>query len=240
MATITSQDWDGVSAPSLPSGWTYDSGFATSTAASVSPPNALTVGSTGPLYAYYATPDGNGGNVRVKASFTIDQLQPTTGVYTYVFARGADIGTPGGRSLYYAGIDFELGVVFLGRLHPGGGDILDVLSAPFIGPYAAPLGTWFAVQLVALGSSLAVNIQDLSGGLWLQPSGTWGVTQADCLTASDTALTGEGYGGVMLHNVGDPSLSPYSDDFLFETIDNPATAARRPAVVVRPGHVFRD
>jgi hypothetical protein len=242
---ITSQDWDGVTSPALPSGWYFDLGFATATSAlAVSPassPNLLLqAGGVDERTAYYLAPDGSGGNVRVSASFSAGSIGTLPNTLVRVMGRGANlpnVATTPHRSCYSATIDMQGDAVSLEFWDGAGGGVttLGVLSVTLFGAYGLPAGTWVRLVLRLAGSAIAAQVQRLDTAEWLDREGAWVTTSdpVDCLSATDGSITGSGYAGLSLQNgqTGAESVQaePVADDFLFESL-----ADSKPRVAVVP------
>lgn len=237
MSVITSQNWDSVTAPALPSGWTYGTGFATTTTGPLpvpSSPNML----VGPgilnadQVAFFNTSDSVNGDVIVTAKFAMQGSGAggTPSARGSVCARGTNLNNAGTRTAYIAELDFLNNTAKLISVVSGTAATIVTFSAAFYGAYG-PGATWFTLRLQCDGSALAVSIQT-DGGQWLQPNGTWGATPLNCITATDGSVTGAGKAGLILYDANSETYSynVYTDDFLFESLDNPSVASRPRAV----------
>lgn len=217
---ITSQNWDGVTPPALPTGWAYDSGFATSarlgSIVPTSSPNMLVNGVVQAVVAYYQTADNAGGNVRVTSKFT-GQVSGTNDPIGAVFARGSTLAPTSQRTCYEADIDFYAQTISLWRYQQSQpAYLLGTVGASLIGAYAYAAGSWFTLQLICSGTTISVNVES-PDNLWLQTNGTWGATRVNCLQVTDVVVSGSGYGGLVLTN---GSGDAYTDDFLFESLND--------------------
>ncbi|MDR3638794.1 MAG: hypothetical protein P4L84_33615 [Isosphaeraceae bacterium] len=236
MSVITSQNWDGVTAPVLPSGWHYDGGFATGTGLAIplSSPNLLVSVDSSESTAYYLAADSSGGQVQVSAAFTSESIKGGfgLGVNTVgsVIARAANPASPTTRTCYRATIDFFAGQILLDKIVGGTATSLHILGASLIAPYGYMGGQWFTLQLICNGTAIAVNLES-PDGLWLQTDGTWGASQVNCISVTDLSVSGSGYAGLVM-NPGISGESPgdvYSDNFLFESLLDP-----KPQTIIVP------
>jgi hypothetical protein len=215
---IATQNWDGVTAPALPSGWTYGSGLSTTSTffASIVPtssPNALVTGVGGALqFATYGTLDGAGGNVSVSANF--NETTAANAARFGVFLRSNANPTVSTTSTFYS---LEV------QLTPGGNTLS--LFKTVLGSYATIAGVnltswnvpgWYQLTLTASGTSLTGTVQRLLDGFYLNSSGLFTATVATAITATDTQISGTGYSGVFISNNGPPgnNIYTYTDDWV--------------------------
>jgi len=209
MPSVT-QNWDGVTAPAVPSTWNYTSGtFVTSSSLAgglvpTSSPNAAAVTggeTTATQYAGYESQDGNGGNVALQANFAA-----TANGTGFLICRCTDSPANAGSSSYYdASININTKVVAIAVVNSGSPTTLVSLSASTLAT-----DTWYTLFLVATLSSLSASVQRHSDGEWLNASGSFQVGQTTCLTTTDSSISGAGYFGLGLFaKLG----SSYSDDF---------------------------
>ncbi len=214
MEVITSQNWDGVSPPALPSGWTYDVGLATVTLSGtgvtpVSSPNFLGSGDSGNwVTATYDTPDSSGGNVLVSAAFVATSTISPAGASAALFARSGAYGVI---------MRLSTGSIAIARDVTTSPVELVSLSTTFAGQ------TWYLVQFTCIGPILSVSVQGLTDSLWLQSDGSWGSVPAICLTTSNSAVSGSGTAGIMLYNdnngyEGTTIADAFSDNFEFDSL----------------------
>lgn len=194
MAFTFAESFDGVTAPALPAGWTFDSQYVTSTTRSVSAPNSLFLssGSSGTRYfGTYGTPDpGAGATVDVSLKIYID-VSANTGLYKAgMLIRGSSSTLDNtSTSMYWVNVAFNN--VFSGP-HVQfdklvNGTITTLASVTNNDPFMA-LGTWYELRCVCAGSStFNVTITRLSDG-WTMDSGGNG-TSATVPTISGLVAT---------------------------------------------------
>jgi hypothetical protein len=211
---IHHENWDGVSAPSIPSGWTASAPVATTATPSggvtpLSSPNVLACSASGTSNDYpttYGIADSESGNVLVYASFN---AASTTDNQVYgVFARGSAYPlTPGSSSFYWAQIRADTGTL---RLYSVVGGVQTLLGLAVTISTLSP-GTWYQVQLDCQQSTISVTV--IRGdGKYLDSSGNWQSSGQVAITRTDTSITGSGYAGLTLRSKSD---NLYSDEWYF-------------------------
>lgn len=210
MGVIHYENWDGASAPALPSGWNSTGDWATTTAGPpLTAPNAVTLpGGSGPQALTWATLDGNGGDVSV-AGTTNDPSPFASLSYASVFARCSASSLVFGTSNYYeARIDYQNSQVLL-ISHVGA-------TATTIGTVSSVTwtsGGWYYPTLICNGTTISVQVQFGSGGDWLNSSGAFVVSGSpiNAISVTDATVTGAGYAGY----IGDGAFvnSQYCDDW---------------------------
>lgn len=192
---ITSQNWDGVTPPAVPSGWTIDGTLETaaiSTPSPVSSPNVLQTTSTAnsTVFATYDTADGNSGNVVAQAYFACSTVNAskkatvgltcqgsattlnttsTTWLRTYIDFSGSNYGFDGYISGTYA--------VFA--------------SWNVAGAFAS--NTWYLMTYQQYGPQAELVVQRVTDGYYLSPSGWQSSPYTTSCTPSFT--NGSGYAG---------------------------------------------
>jgi len=248
MSIITSQNWDGVTPPAIPSGWTVSAGLVTTSSGQTSPPNSL--GSSSPTFsgttaAMWGTLDSNSGNVAVQSSLYLgaDGSANRWGL----FAR-ADKTPLSGSSMFYALWLANLAspsspTLSISLTDHGIESALNGATVPIGGPIT---GGWYTAFLVISGSTLTGSLQRQSDGAWLTSNGTWGTSQANAISVLDSSLSGSGYAGVLLN--GTLAGTMYSDDFVLSTAPNPvsltstpvAAAGTLPAAALSVGSSFTE
>jgi len=214
------ENWDGVTAPAIPSGWTAASQLVTSSSPTggitpLSSPNVLQFQSLNTPTHYaatYGTADNATGNVLVEASFAaaaVAVLGQTFGV----FARGSAYPLlPGSSSYYWATLSpsamaCSLFAVVGGTQTPIGAVALGAsLSA----------GAWYQLQLSCQGSTIAVTVVRASDGYYLNSSGTFQLAPAVAIAQTDHSIFGSGYAGLTIQSHGAVSAdNAYSDEWYF-------------------------
>lgn len=219
MATIKSENFDGVPAPAIPSGWVADTNIVTETTSFQSSPNGVTSGNTTANTMFWDTnDDGNGG--AAQASAWLHYGGSTSAVILYVFCRMTSVPTSLGGSVHFSGMT-SYGV----RINPSGNNlnVVKVVAGTVsnIGAtrsHTFSAGDKFIAYCRCVGSSIILRLQRTSDGKWLDSSDTWQSTVQDTITASDTSVTGAGKSGLGFVRGAVPGDVIYADDFLFETI----------------------
>jgi hypothetical protein len=228
---IATQDWDGVTAPALPSsGWTFSSNLDTSTAVTgitpTSSPNMLALTATGsqPQFATYNTQDGNSGNVVVQANFNTSAINSAFTAQAGLVARAGSTTLDTSSTTWCAGyLDFDQGKAALEQYVSGTHTALGTLTIS--GAIAAD--TWYTLELVAAGSTVSLIIVR-ADGYYLGSNGQWQApgTPTACISGT-TTISGQGYSGLyLLATTG----VVYSDDWSLSAAAVPPSV--RPPVLV--------
>lgn len=236
MPTIKSENWDGVTAPAIPSGWTVDTQLATTTTLSpTSTPNSLgylTPNNAVVPYATWATQDTNSGDVQVSATIRLATTSVEQDIWLFgrcnVVAANANDGTHTNYNVIISRGSGSPGL-FLNKKVAGTTTHLATVAGASIFADA----TNYRLYLRCRGSSISAQCQRLSDSFWLNSSGVFvsdpsGATTA--ATATDTAITGAGYAGIgtyLATSAGSIGL----DDWLLESVVN-ATISASPARLV--------
>jgi hypothetical protein len=237
MALIHYENWDGVTAPTIPAGWNVGVGFATSTAAHgitpTSSPNYLlfTPSSATTFFATYGTADGSGGNCTVSSNLQFFQV---TGLHGRmgVTARGsASTLNLSSTSTYAAWVDFSANTTALVTIVSG-------TETPFY-TYGIPLtpGDWYTMFLTCNGTFISYMIQRFSDGYWYDGgSSSWIPGQALVYGVTDSSITGSGYAGMLLEQTaGAGGFFGGFDDWYFNSI---ATILPVTPLIVRVPHAY--
>jgi hypothetical protein len=227
MPLIDAENFDGVTAPAIPSGWSVGSGFATTTAVSgvtpTSSPNMLenTVGLAGTYYATYGTADSNSGNVVVGSDVTLSGASgsaPRVGVT----ARGSAATLNSSTSTYAAWVDWHSTLVGISKIIAGTETVLFSVTPSSLG------NAWYTIGFTLVGSTLSLTVQRKSDGYWLTSSGAWQSAAAMAISGSDSSITGSGYAGVYMMELGS-GFTSYWDGWSFSTATTTAVLARTDA-----------
>lgn len=234
MGVIHTENWDGVTAPAIPSSWNVDSVYTTTSSPTspispISSPNVLkhAGASNADHYATWNTQDGNSGNVTVSAYCVCDSITSHT-VYG-VTARGSASSLNSSSTSQYRGYyDLAAGQGVIDGYHAG--SLFSVATGAATGALAA--NDWYAVNLSLSGSSLALTIQRSSDGFWLNSSGAFQSATATYLSATDSTISGQGYSGI--YSV-QHSSNVFSDNWSISTYASAATAS---AAIAGHGDTF--
>lgn len=244
MATITSQNWDGVTAPSIVvAGWTINASFQTETSQFVSSPNGLYVPMAfdGYKFATWQTQDGNSGDVAASTRVRLanDDRRNTGAVCIRGSASTLDSTTTtqyeallfnddySGAGFYVHLIKSIAGVrTTLGTVNGLAADIIDI---------------WCRVILTAVGTNLSVQVIRSTDGYYLNSAAVWGAASAYAIVATDSSITGQGYSGLYARAQGpgtNHGSTTYFDDFLLETATAGANFPRPQPQVIRIINAF--
>jgi hypothetical protein len=196
LSIIHYENWDGVTPPSIPAGWNAPAQIITTTsgATPISSPNMITLSSpgSGTLYAItYGTPDTLSGNVAV-----VGTGQFSLGAASFsVLGRGSSSTlTYAGSTFYEARLDYVNSQVALYKSIAG-------VQTPiaFVGsasnPIAFTTATWYQIALTCNGTAIAVSVQRLSDGLWLNSGLGFQSIPTTAISITDGSITGSGYAG---------------------------------------------
>lgn len=208
MALEKYESWNSAVPPALPSGWNGSANFSTVSGSpyggnslflagsATGSNNYLTWGTSAPAECYcYA-------NVYIGA---VGALQDQWGIT----ARGSastlnDVGT----SQYVAWFVDNSNTVKISKIIAGAETVLATLA--MVDTFAS--ATWYRLGFWVVSTSLGVYIYRLSDGYALNTSGSFTAVDTNCLTVTDSTLTGSGYYGVVAKQSAINRLM-YSDEF---------------------------
>jgi hypothetical protein len=208
------EGWDGVSAPSIPPGWTVSPPLATSSSPTggispLSSPNVLACASTGSNTHYpaaYSVADGGAGNVLVYASFS---AASTTNNQTFgVFARGSAYPLVITSSTYYWAQLSPNGATC--KLYAVVGGMQTALAT--VSGITLSDDVWYQIQLNCQQSTITVTVSRASDGYYLNSAGSFQSAATSAILVTDTSVTGAGYAGLTLQSRSD---NAYSDEWYF-------------------------
>jgi hypothetical protein len=243
--SIHSENWDGATVPSLPSGWnaTGSSNLVTTATfqGGISPtssPNALALAASStvntPFAATWGTAtDGNGGNVIVQANFS---WAANAANQMGVFCRSGDATTSFSSSTFYFGwledpvppVSYPNSVGISKCVSGTTSNLVKIIGITW------QLSAWYQLALVANGGQLSLSVQRLSDGYWLGPDSAWHSSMATAVSIADGSISGAGYAGLSMMQQSTSSYI-YSDDWSLTAI--PAQYPTVPLVVRLP-HAF--
>lgn len=229
--SIASQNWDGVTPPSLPSGWNFGTASmvtTTSLPGSLSPistPNVLYYPGTSNTnyFAIYETSDGNSGNVVVSGYFAIGSY--STRISCGLVARCSTTApTTTSGSYYWFDVSFDAGTVSLIASVSGSPTSLGTVT------FDQSVNKWYQFFLACNGTSISCAMYDVALGNWLYPTGNFGPGQVNVISVTDSSVTGAGYSGFSMLSHSD---TPYTDSWLLSAA-SVVTPAPPPLVVNVP------
>lgn len=237
--TIKQENWDGVAAPAIPSGWSVASPLVTNATNPRSGSNALaypaaSINNSTAFGAVFGTQDGNSGNCQASCWFRFESAASATQLISIMLrkktASGSDMSSYSG----YTFQNFRAGSgsgVYIYRTIAGANTAVASLAGT---PFANDI--WYYGQGYcsgAAGTTLKYRVMRASDGFWLNSSGTWvsDATNATyCLSATDsnTTLDGQGYAGVNFYTATAGGTTR-ADDFQFDSL-----ASGTPAITLTP------
>lgn len=199
MTTYASQNFDGVTAPALPSGVTGSAGssWATSTNHPVSSPNSVFNNATDAGAAYFLGLDTIAGSADAVTYF--DFYIETANTVPYAVVRAVSRLTP--LSACYAA-DFQVTGGAVPGVHiskDGFSTNLASLNGNFLTTATAYRGF-----IQADSNNIRVAVWRRSDGKWMQTDGSFGTSSAWALQTTDSTFSSAGYGdcGVYQPNTG--------------------------------------
>ena len=208
---ITAQNFDAVTAPALPAGWTYDTGYDTSTTVFTSSPNSLrATGTTAQISAYFNTQDANSGNAQMSA--TVSFTSSTNGIRVLCRGTVAPVGAAG--TYYFASVKGNTGLRLL-RCVAG---VTAQIGSTIGSSSTFTASAQYIVQIATIGSAQIAAVQRVSDGFWLNNVGVWQLGVTAAITGADTLIPPTvGYGGVSTQNSATTDKT-YFDNLVFENL----------------------
>jgi hypothetical protein len=194
MSVIVSENFDALSPPALPAGWTFSSGsWITSAALSNSSPNSLRNGASGSVEtATIDTSDSNSGDADLLAAVQISGVTGNDEVFLGV--RCTASAADGYFVALQIGASDPKGITIYKRIS---GTLTAVSSS--IGPSAFSAATWYIPEIEVIGTTLNAYCKRASDNKWLQTDGTFGGSRVACVTATDSSISGQGKAGLIVY-----------------------------------------
>ena len=219
MSLIHYENFDGVTAPSVPANWTVAAEWTTDTAAHgftpPSSPNMLLYtpgGSAGTFFATYQTADGNSGNATVQATVGVDQVTGTQCRIGVMARCSSSTPSVGSVSMYSAWIDMNSQTVGLSKYVSG------AKTDYSYGTSAVSPGYWYTLFFSLNGTAIQLQIQRLSDSYWFTGT-SWSSFQGTAAAITDSSVTGSGYSGFYVVQSGSSGgFYGVADDFYFSTL----------------------
>ncbi len=211
---IKQENWDGVTAPAIPSNWTVDTGLTTTAIFSggitpTSSPNALTlaVGNNTPRFATWGTADTNNGDTTVQVNCNASGISNNLSFGLFLRCNvNAAIQSSSTFYRFFWGLNTNQAIIT--KVVAG---VSTTLSALNVVSISAPL--WYQITFTASGSTITASVQRMTDGFWLNSSGNFQSGQTNSNSATDSAITGAGFAGLLIQARTDFA---YADDWLFE------------------------
>lgn len=224
-STIKSENWDGVTPPSLPGVWVQADGSAlvTSTLHPRSSPNSLAYpnGTADQATLIWGNPStGILADARVSRYCWADSGL-THAVSQQVFCRYR--GNSGASTPLSSAFGYAAYIV----VNPGGTSSvgLDVFvsggetTLAIVNISSFSLGAWYRVVLSAIADAIKVQVQRDSDGMWLDNTGAWvtdGTGGTTCISVLNSAVIPAGYAGLGWFCETGADADVRTDDWLFE------------------------
>jgi hypothetical protein len=236
VATLHFENWDGVTAPALPSGWTTQSGSGIVTATGsgpvvpISSPNMIEA--PGPTFSpntiTWGTQDGVGGNVQVTGTGLFNG--GVNNASFAIFARSNASTTLYSSSTFYeAAFSGSGDEIAVSKYVSGTGTFLFGVSAATISS-----NTWYQLVFTLNGTTISLSAQRLSDSYWLNGVGVWQPAMVTAISFSDSSITGQGYAGWSAE-----SPQPvYGDNWTLASLSAPAIPPNAPLVVYFPRQYY--
>jgi len=230
---IKYENWDGVTAPAIPFGWSVSTPIVTTASPGggigpISSPNVLACPSqlsATNWAAVWGTVDGAGGNVLVQASFNAASVPSQQGWGVFARASASTLGP--GTDYYWALLSTYQQKLYLYSAPAG---ILSSIGTVY--PIVFSSGEWYTVSLTCNVSTISVTVTRAADGYYLTGSGSWQSAQTTAISATNGAITGSGYAGLTLQSEGADS---YSDDwYLYNLAGSPPPPPQAPPVRALP------
>jgi hypothetical protein len=236
-STIWSENFDALTPPALPSNWTFDSSssWATSTTQAQTSPNALKYSDTSGTAngAYRPVADSNAGSVQFSAYLYFTSAAGATNYI--VFARKRDTNTYSTSNHYEVRVSPLNASIQLNRRSPG----TTTLGSVTANSTALPPNTWLRVWVICNGTTISCQVQNVGTDQWLynnSGAAAWASTQSTLLSATDSTITGTGYGGLYLQQGSGGTA--YVDGALYESLASSPVAISPTAIPANhPGNI---
>lgn len=231
MALIKLENFDGVTAPAVPSGWTFDASLVTTASflggvTPTSSPNTAAVIANAALtnfFGTFGTIDSVAGFVSVQANFNCSAAFASTPAVFGLTARSSVNAVVQASSTFYW---LKLTVAAAGQFQ-----LLSVTAGTpttlaTVNSASLAAATWYQVLFTLNGTMLQASCQRLTDSLWLRADGSFG-TQTAAINLTDSSISGAGYAGFSLEA---KTISSYCDDWSFNSLSAPAVPPNHPVV----------
>jgi hypothetical protein len=213
MGTVKSENWDGVTAPNLPTGWTAAAAIQTETTSFNSSANGIyTTSSNAEDVAYWNTnDDGNGGDAQASSWF--HNSVHTGGLQGRVYCRMTTPSTAlSGVTGYVSSVDFAGNSLRLSKVV--GGTLTNLGTRT----HTWSIGDKIVLYCRTVGTSIILRCQRVSDGKWLDSADAWQSSVQDTISVTNSVITGVGKAGIGFFQQVAANDIVYADDFLFETV----------------------
>lgn len=214
MSLNFTQNWDGVTAPSVPAGWNADAAMVTTAAKFVSSPNGLFLNdsSNSKKYCTYATSSGD--------DFAIGDLSTAVqvalgGVDTFAYKGGisyrassATISDASGV-YYWAYINFGGGSPSLRLASVNNGTVTDIVTVSTV---ASIDNVWLTINVRCSSTTHQVSLVRQSDGQYMNSSGNFGTTPTYAINTTNATISTGNYCGLVASGQTNNNRV-YFDDF---------------------------
>lgn len=246
MSFSLSENWDSVTAPSVPAGWTVDAPFVTSTTYDHTAPNSLKVGTATSGTKYYATStssDADGGS----------QVDCTTLVYFESSVSSGDSANGGltfrcssstmdnsSTSCYWAYISVNTSGTgnYLKFAKIVNGTVTDLASVQNLDSGLLK-GQWYGIRVLSVGvNQFNVNLTRISDSYTMNSSGNFSAASASAISLTAADISSGAYYGVA--GAANTVIGSASNKIYFDEVTVSASAyvmaipPRKPCVVRLP------
>lgn len=215
------QNWDGVSPPSIPAGWNVDAVWTTSASQSVSSPNSIAVNDNTSTYkwATYGTADSLNGASGTLSTYFYMPSSVTASAWQFGLSYRCDAATMNNASTrcYVARIQDNpvTGVASIALGTITNGTFSSISSVTTASTGFSGQG-WHYLEVRYNGTSHAIYAQYVSSGQWFDSSGNLVTGKVACINTTNGTYSNGDYVG---HFARCPStsISVYMDDFSIVT-----------------------
>lgn len=215
MSTLVNENFDGLTPPALPSGWTAVGSWATTASQSLSSPNSIecsTLTTQSNLFSY--------NTIAPQADITV-----SAAVMMTAFASGgADQQAMGvvARSSSQASGDLTNGYqadIAVGpadshaglRLWAVGSTTYTFLAG--VGVASFTTSVWYTITLTCTGTTITVQVQRSSDSNYLKSDGTWQSGATNAISVTDSTYGSAGYVGLRSYYTVN-GTSTFADNFV--------------------------
>ena len=216
MSTLVSENFDGVTAPALPSGWTFNGSWATNSTVALSAPNSLVENDLSTVDIATYNTIAPVADITVSASILTGIVDNTSNQEAFVAAR-FNSQTFAGSSGYLAGLLLGVsdvphdGIQLLKRVSGSNSSLGTVIPT---GSNSFAANVWYAITLQCVGSTISVMCQRSTDSKYLTSGGTWQSSTTTCISVTDSSVSAAGYVGLVEYIDGSTLTYMRVDNFL--------------------------
>jgi hypothetical protein len=199
MATLKSENFDGVTAPAFPApGWVRGANVVTTTGGFVSAANGATndTGAIDQIAFYQRWPDSNQGNHEVSATVWATAASGASNVELLGRITRASGTARTGLTCYSAKTDFVFGTHGISLIKYVAGTPTTIINVSSVN---INLTDKFIVTLSTINTTITVRCQRVVDGFWMDNAGNFAGGQVNCISQSDSTVKGYGNAGFALN-----------------------------------------